>query len=145
MSHTSWALLEQMRTSTRVNRALVSASRYRIAASRRRLNPWFAFAGGSDGDDLRAMVRARIATGALFPIHGTRTWASYGEDNPCIVCKDPITRTQVEYEVVSASSEATVRAHLRCYMMWKEESQARPRPRRRIDGVRDAGVDTGAS
>ena len=145
MSDVSAMLLEQTRTRIRENRRLLTASRYRIASARRSLNPWFALTGGSDGDGLRATIRARIATGALFPIHGTRAWASYGEDNPCIVCQEPITRAQVEYEVSSASTEVAVRAHLRCYMMWKEESQAPARPRRRTEGVVDIGPDPGAS
>ena len=143
MSHVNSTLLTQTRTCIEQNGALLATSRYRIAAARRRLNPWFAFTGGSDGDGLRAMIRARIATGALFPVHGTRAWASYGEDDPCIVCKEPITRAQVEYEVASASADVTVRAHLRCYMLWKDESQTRSR--RRPDGVLEIAPDPDAS
>jgi hypothetical protein len=129
MSDINPTLLDQTRTCIRQNGALLVTSRYRIVAARRRLNPWFAFTGGSDGESLRAMIRARITTGALFPIDGTRAWASYGEDNPCIVCKEPITPAQVEYEVASASADVTGRAHLRCYMVWKEESRTRPNRR----------------
>lgn len=132
-------MLEQTRASISVNCDMVAASRYRIAASRRRLNPWFALTGGSDTDGLHAMVRARLATGALFPLQHTRAWASYGDDNPCVVCREPITRAQVEYEVSSAATDTTVRTHLRCYMVWKEESQMPPRPRRWMGGARDVG------
>jgi hypothetical protein len=145
MSHVSATRLEQTRACIRENHRLLASSRSRIVSARRHLNPWFAVTGGSDGDGLRATIRARIATGTLFPIHGTRAWASYGEDRPCIVCQEPITRAQVEYEVSSASTEVTVRAHLRCYMAWKEESQAPARRRRRIEGVLDIGPDPGAS
>lgn len=130
-------MLEQTRASINSNCAMAAASRYRIAASRRRLNPWFALTGGSDTDGLRAMVRARLATGALFPLESTRAWASYGEDNPCAVCRELISRAQVEYEVSSAIVDATVRTHLRCYMVWKEESRIPPRRRRRPYGVED--------
>src|SRR4029450_4468940 len=115
-------MLEQTRASISSSYGVVRASAYRSAASRRRLNPWFALTGGSDTDGLRAMVRARLATGALFPLESTRAWASYGEDNPCAVCRELISRAQVEYEVSSAIVDATVRTHLRCYMVWKEES-----------------------
>jgi hypothetical protein len=137
-------VLEQTRASISANYGMVASSRYRIAASRRRLNPWFVVAGGSDSDGLRAIVRARLATGALLPLHGTRAWASYGEDNPCVVCREPITRAQVEYEVSSAAADATVRAHLRCYMVWKDESQTPPRPRR-MRGTKNDGLDPGSS
>jgi hypothetical protein len=145
MNDVSETLLEQSRTCIRKNRVLLAASYHRIAAARRRLNPWFAVTGGSDADGLRAMIRARLATGVLFPIHGTRAWASYGEDHPCIVCKEPITRAQVEYEVASASADLTVRAHLRCYMMWKDESQTSPRARRRTNGAVEIAPDPDAS
>ena len=131
-------MLEQTRASISANYDMVAASRYRIAASRRRLNPWFALTGGSDIDGLRALVRSRLATGALFPLQNTSAWASYGEDNPCAVCREPITRAEVEYEVSSTVVDTTVRTHLRCYMMWKEESQAPPR-RRRADGATGVG------
>lgn len=109
------------------------------------MTPGFAFAGGSDGDGLRALIRRRLATGALFAIQGTRAWASYGEDRPCIVCKEPITPAQVEYEVSSASADVTGRAHLRCYTVWREESQAPPRPRRRTNGALEIAPGSDAS
>lgn len=132
-------ILEPTRASISANYAMVAASRYRIAACRRHLNPWFAIAGGSDTDGLRAMVRARLSTGGLFPLHGTRAWASYGNDNPCAVCRELITRAQVEYEVSSAVGDTSVRTHLRCYTMWKEESQIPPRRPRRPDSAEDIG------
>lgn len=132
-------MLEQTRASISANHDMVAASRYRIAASRRRLNPWFALTGGSDSDGLRALIRARLATGALFPLSGTRAWASYGMDYPCAVCREPITRAQVEYEVSSVVPDTTVRTHPRCYMVWKEESQIPPRRPRRPDSAEDLG------
>ncbi len=85
------------------------------------------------------MVRARLSTGGLFPLHGTRAWASYGNDNPCAVCRELITRAQVEYEVSSAVGDTSVRTHLRCYTMWKEESQIPSRRPRRPDSAEDIG------
>ena len=51
------------------NRRLVAGSRLLIARSRRLLNPAFEISGGSD-DDLRRMIRTRLATGAPFPVDG---------------------------------------------------------------------------
>jgi len=48
------------------SRKLLAGSRYRIASSRRLLNPAFAVSGGSSGDDLHKAVRDRLASGALF-------------------------------------------------------------------------------
>lgn len=121
------AMLAETMTSIASNRALLAASRYRIAASRRRLNPWFALAGGSDFDRLRATIRLRLATGALFQVDGRRAWASQGVGRACAVCDQSITTAQVEYEVSSAIGGASLGAHLRCYMLWKEESEAPPR------------------
>jgi hypothetical protein len=103
------------------NRRLLAASRLRIAASRRRLNPWFALAGSSESDALRVVIRARLASGALFPVDG-RAWGSRGIGKACVVCDEPITGEQVAYEVSRAHDGLCAGAHLRCYTLWMEES-----------------------
>src|SRR5262245_39628479 len=138
-------LLEQTRVCITTNHALLDASRYRIAAARRRLNPRFAFTGGSDTETLRTIIRARLASGALFRVDGTRAWASYGTGASCVVSREPVTRAQVEYEVASAGAGPTASAHLRCYKLWNEESKAPPRARRRVDGVQGVQPDPRSS
>jgi hypothetical protein len=104
------------------NRRLLSETRYRIASSRRRLNPAFALKGGADDDErVRATVRSRLSTGALWPVNG-RLWAGHGRGMACVVCGSPIGATEVEYETEGPDGRAV--AHLVCFTMWHRESQA---------------------
>ena len=128
MGNLGQTMLAKTKASLAGNHALLVASRHQIAASRRRLNPWFTLAGGSDSDRLRGAIGVRLATGRLFRADGRRAWAGHGTGRPCVVCEEPITTAQVEYEVSSAIDGASASAHLRCYMMWKEESELPPRP-----------------
>lgn len=123
MGNLGQMMLAETKASIAGNRTRVVASRHRIAASRRRLNPWFGLAGGS-GVDLRGAVRLRLAAGSLFRVDGRRAWASQGTGRPCVVGEESITTGQVEYEVPSAIDGASASAHLRCYTMWKEESES---------------------
>lgn len=103
---------------------LLSESRYLVAKSRRHLNPWFAFAGGSDDEWLRSRVSARLANGALFPIEpGSFCWAGFGSGKPCGVCDAPVGGAEVEYEITRRDG-AGVLAHLICFMAWNRESDA---------------------
>jgi len=110
-------LLEHAEAGVQTNRRLLSETRYRIAASRRRLNPAFAFSGSSD-DGLRTTVRARLASGALSPVDGY-SWTGYGTGKACAVCDAPLSGAEVEYEVGDAV------AHVICFMTWHEESEGR--------------------
>src|SRR5262245_34837367 len=104
------------------NERLLSETRYRIAASRRRLNPAFALSGSSSNgaDGLRGSVRDRLASGALFPV-GSYVMAGNGSGKPCVVCRESITRADVEYEIPLGEHIAVV-AHLACYLVWRDES-----------------------
>ena len=115
-------LMAESQACVESNRRLLAASRVRIDASRRGLNPWFAVAGGSESDVLRGVIRDRLATGALFPVDG-RAWGSRGIGKACVVCDQPITGEQVEYEVSRAVDGLCAGAHLRCYTLWMEESE----------------------
>jgi len=118
-------LVVQSRMCVRSNESILAATHYRIAASRRRLNPAFAFAGSSDDDThaLVASIRARLTSGALFPI-GSHVVAGYGSGHDCVVCRIAIGRIDVEYEIPLEKGVAVV-AHLRCYVLWRAESTRR--------------------
>src|SRR2546427_11049568 len=78
------------------SRKLLAGSRYRVACSRRLLNPAFAVSGGSSGDDLYKTVRDRLARGALFPAP-QKVWAGHGTGRICIVCGGAIPATRSEH------------------------------------------------
>jgi len=103
------------------SRKLLAGSRYRIACSRRLLNPAFAVLGGSSGDDLHKVVRDRLSRGALFPAP-QKVWAGHGTGRICIVCDAAITASEVEHAIIDGP--ATVWAHSACYQIWLRESTA---------------------
>ena len=110
-------------TSARVRCTLRAPRGYAsiCAASRRRLNRAFAVAGAvSDDDRPRAIVRARLGSGALFPVNG-HSWAGYGSGRPCAVCDAPIGRDEIEYEVTGPKGRSFI--HLVCFMVWHRESE----------------------
>jgi hypothetical protein len=78
-------------------------------------------------DELRRQVRARLSEGRLPAIDGVSK-SNRGTGRPCIVCRRAIEATEVEREldgvgVVLIAQEA-------CYALWREESKARPSPRK---------------
>ncbi len=102
------------------NRRLLADSRFLIASSRRLMNPAWVIAGASDGIDLHVTVRERLASGWLFSAPH-KVWAGKGTGHICIVCGTAIAPSEIENEVVGPT---TVWAHLPCYSIWREESEA---------------------
>ena len=117
--------LVHSRARVREAQRLVSESFYRIAASRRRLNPAFAFEGSSDDEHqaLRKSIRERLATGALFPA-GLKVIARSSRGHDCVVCRTPIVPADREYEVSLGENVAVV-SHLLCWVLWRDESNRR--------------------
>ena len=113
--------LTQSKAHVQENRRLLSETRYRIAASRRHLNPAFALTGGSDDERVRALVRARLSSGVLWPVNGHFFWAGYGRGQACVVCGSPIGGAEVEYEAEGAAGPVV--AHLVCFVIWHRESK----------------------
>lgn len=118
-------MLAESRSLVEANHKLVAQTRERITSSRRQLNQWFALAGGSSfiplHSSLRVSVRTRLALGKLFPV-GPEAWAGKGTGRPCLVCDDPICLEDVEYEVLRETTGTSAVVHLRCYIVWREES-----------------------
>ena len=46
-----------------------------------------------------------------------RTWAGHGSGAACDLCRDPITREEIEYEV-EESGKDSIRMHFACYQRW---------------------------
>ena len=101
---------------------LLSQTRSRIAACRRQLNPAFALTGGSDDERVRALVRARLSTGMLWPVDGSFSWSGCGRGKACAVCGSPVGGVEVEYEV--EGPDGPVVAHLVCFFVWHGESMS---------------------
>jgi hypothetical protein len=87
----------------------------------RHRNPDVSMAGSSD-DPLLDTVRSRLTSGALF-LMDRKGRARRGSGKYCTVCHVLITAHEIEYEV-AGGSYGTVFAHLRCYLVWRQESEA---------------------
>lgn len=117
-------VVDQSNASVRENRRLLSETRYRIAASRRRLNRAFTIAGASSEDLLRYSVRYRLAAGELARIHQRESWAGRAQSGAsCAVCARSIEPGAPEY-VVKDDPSSFFRVHAACYFIWRLESFA---------------------
>ena len=103
------------------NQTILSATRHRIAASRRQLNRAFALSGAGDSE-LNEIARALLMRGDLDPIRGTVAWAGRGSGKICCVCGKPVNGSDVEYEI-EQSGRRTPGCHLPCFLAWQDESR----------------------
>lgn len=72
-------------------------------------------------EDLRALARERIASGALPSEKATHTWGGLGSGLPCSLCGELISRTETEMELQlgDGANAPVVRFHLRCHLIWE--------------------------
>ena len=76
----------------------------------------------SHNDELRQRVRRALTSGALFLVD-QRSRVGRGSGKLCAVCTSAVAEDDVEYEVPGGVS-GTVVAHLACYLVWRQESEA---------------------
>jgi hypothetical protein len=50
--------------------------------------------------------------------------AGYGDGTACGVCEQPITATDVEYDLYFYDDDRSFRMHLRCYAVWESGREA---------------------
>jgi len=102
----------------------VTATRYRVARSRRRLHPGFVVSGGSfDHDTLVSGLRDRLTSGELPLIASGECWAGPATGGrSCTVCGVVIGEGAAEYEVPHGGDQS-LRAHATCFFTCRLESQ----------------------
>jgi hypothetical protein len=76
----------------------------------------------SHNDELRQRVRRALTNGALFLVD-QRSRVGRGSGKLCAVCTSAVAEDDVEYEVPGGVN-GTVVAHLACYLVWRQESEA---------------------
>ena len=113
--------LTESRARVAANRTMLVATRHRIAANRRSLNPFFGLSGGVDLDP-NEIARALLGCGELAPIPSNVAWAGHGSGGTCCVCGKPVQGSEVEYEVEDGERRS-VGCHLPCFVAWQEESR----------------------
>ncbi len=72
-------------------------------------------------EGLREQVRRRLANKELFLVNYTGR-PERGSGNSCAVCATMIHTSEIQYTV--SGSMRTVVAHLACYLVWRQESEA---------------------
>jgi hypothetical protein len=92
-----------------------------------------AIAGGAD---VAAVIRARLADGALPRLPATKVWGGKGNGAACTACGETV-RDGPEYEA-EFGGLITVRFHRVCYQIWNEE---RMKPAYVISGGSDVTDD----
>jgi hypothetical protein len=82
-----------------------------------------------DESTLRAKAREVVRTGRLPNRRPDRMWGGPGVDAPCTICGEPVTKTQLEFEIQFAFDGAEpglekFHAHVRCFSAWVFERSA---------------------
>jgi hypothetical protein len=90
--------------------------------------------------DIRAAVRAKLASGELPRAKPDKVWAGKGTDRPCAVCGAVITTADIEYEVdLPGASPGTLRFHHDCLISWDQERALQQQTKNK------GGPDTGTA
>jgi hypothetical protein len=80
----------------------------------------------SDECPLREKAREVIKAGTLPNRSPDRTWGGPGVGADCIVCRAPVTRDEVEFEIEFARDGDNpgldkYHVHIRCFAAWESE------------------------
>lgn len=75
-------------------------------------------------DSLRWIAHERIADGGLPVTFPHFVHAGYGSGRICRLCREPIERHQVEYEVTDDRDGRPFSLHLACHAIWQLECRA---------------------
>ncbi len=77
--------------------------------------------------NLRAHIARLIDQGRLPLEVSADIAAGYGSEHKCDACAEPITRTQIEYEVASDRHGVSLHLHFGCHVLWQLECVKRIR------------------
>ncbi len=115
-------LWDESRACVSETRAILTTTRYRIAASHRRLNSTFSISGYADGL-LPDSLRDRLLSGELPILLDSVSWGGpAAEQHTCSVCMGGIAKEQSEFEV--KPDGVLFYAHPICFRQWAQESAA---------------------
>jgi hypothetical protein len=70
---------------------------------------------------IRRSVRQKLEEGTLPREDPARTWAGPGLGQRCVVCEEPIARTETEYELQFGIDLRSLRFHRLCQAAWDAE------------------------
>ena len=81
---------------------------------------------GLGSHDVRAAIRAKLATGELLPTMPESVCANEGTGRPCGACGAKITAAEIEYELHFPGARAVVRLHRLCLGVWDRQRKNVP-------------------
>lgn len=70
---------------------------------------------------LRLRIRERIENGQLPVMVPKQIQGGYGSGNPCVACDQPITSSQIEYDVKDEQTGRRLSFHFGCHVVWQLE------------------------
>ena len=84
---------------------------------------------------LRLRIRELIEDGHLPVMVPKNIGAGYGSGRACDACDQPITKTQIEYDVVDYQHRKRLFFHMGCHVVWQLECIEALRRDVRIDNI----------
>jgi hypothetical protein len=78
--------------------------------------------------EVRRQIGERLDSGLLPRMLPEKIFAGYGSGSLCAACSQPITATQVQYDI--EHSGGTLSLHFACHMIWQIECQLRIKAQR---------------
>jgi hypothetical protein len=74
---------------------------------------------------LRERARMRMRLGSLPMCHPEASYAGYGTGMQCVVCEQPISRADVEFEMgfpdLNHLTTVIIHMHFKCRLIWETE------------------------
>jgi hypothetical protein len=84
---------------------------------------------------LRLRIRELIEDGHLPVIVPKQIGAGYGSNQLCAACAQPITKTQIEYDVTDYHHRKRLYFHMGCHVVWQLECIEALRRDVRLDNI----------
>jgi hypothetical protein len=73
--------------------------------------------GSSKDPSIRDLVAAGLASGVLWILEADPVWRGPGVHKPCIVCRQRINKTEIQYDV--PGPRGALPTHAMCYSVWR--------------------------
>jgi hypothetical protein len=71
---------------------------------------------------IRNRIRQMLDSGAIACDEAEKVWAGRGSGSHCAACAEPISTTEIEFEVeLGAIAPTVLRLHRDCHEIWQDE------------------------
>ena len=73
------------------------------------------------------LVIAGLGNGLLWVLEAGPIWSGHGTFKPCVVCRAKIANDDIQYDV--SGPRGSLPVHVRCYRVWRAQSDESRRAR----------------